>query len=169
MELPLDQLGAQAKAHILKGDAAKEKAEQHYMSAGLYLKEAHQRIKNIKGLTWDGWLRENVAIGKSRSYELIAIADGRKTVEEIREGYAKANAKRGSSSVHVHGQPSKKTQRNQCPPPVKDETPPWEDHVEQARQAGDDILARVIAKVKALSPHDLETLEKYLSIQFGDD
>lgn len=60
-ELSLDQIGAQAKAHIMAGDKAKEKVEQHYKSAGLYLIEARDRVKS-EGKHWVGWLRENVVI-----------------------------------------------------------------------------------------------------------
>ena len=48
----------------------------------------------------------SIGIGKSRAYQLIGIANGTTTVEQIREGYAKADAKRRApaKSVHGHGQ-----------------------------------------------------------------
>jgi hypothetical protein len=82
--LPLGTLGSQIKAHIRAGDRAKEKAEQQYKAAGLYLIEARERVK-ADGKHWVGWLRENVTIAPSRAYEIIAIADGSKTLEQLRE------------------------------------------------------------------------------------
>jgi hypothetical protein len=70
------------RAHIAKGDKAKDKAEQHYIAAGQYLKE----LKAEHGGTWGEWealVKEKAGIGKSRASELMQIADGRKTVEQI--------------------------------------------------------------------------------------
>ena len=90
-ELNLAQLGAHASAHVTAGDKAHDKAEQHFTSAGLYLKEAKERVERAEEMTWAEYLFKHCRIGKSRSYELIAIADGRKTAEEIREKNADAN------------------------------------------------------------------------------
>jgi hypothetical protein len=71
------------KAHIAKGDKAKEKAEQHYIAAGQYLAE----LKAAHTGTWAEWeakVKEKAGIGKSRASELMQIADGRKTVTEVR-------------------------------------------------------------------------------------
>jgi hypothetical protein len=68
----------------MAGDKANEKVEQHYKSAGLYLIEARERVKS-EGQHWVAWLRENVVISPNRAYEIIAIADGSKTLEGIRE------------------------------------------------------------------------------------
>ena len=78
------QLIKTIKAHIAKGDHAKEKADQHYISAGLHLKE----LKDRHDGTWAEWeelLKTKIGIGKSRASELMQIADGRKTVEDVRE------------------------------------------------------------------------------------
>jgi hypothetical protein len=76
------QLVRHIKAHIAKGDQAKDKADQHYIAAGQYLKA----LKASHGGTWAEWealLRDGIGIGKSRASELMQIADGRKTAAEI--------------------------------------------------------------------------------------
>lgn len=77
------QLVKTIKAHIAKGDKSAEKAQQHYIAAGQYLKT----LKAQHGGTWAEWetlVKEKVGIGKSRASELMQIADGRKTVEDVR-------------------------------------------------------------------------------------
>src|SRR5262249_2969533 len=72
------------KAHIAKGDRAIEKADEHYTAAGIYLKA----LKNEHGGSWDDWtklLKTKVGISTGRASELMQIADGRKTVGELRE------------------------------------------------------------------------------------
>jgi hypothetical protein len=90
------ELVKRIKEHIAKGDQATEKAEhatkkaeEHYKSAGqhlLTLKAEH------KGNTaeWEQLLKEKCGIGKSRAYELIRIANGKTTVEEIRADKAES-------------------------------------------------------------------------------
>lgn len=163
--LPLDQLGAQARAHISAGDKAKEKSEQHYIAAGLYLKEALEKVSKVKGLNWTTWLQQNVEIGKSRSYELIAIADGRKTVEEVQQraaaGMRQTRAKQASEDrPSRYGQTAEKPQQKQQPEPERD-------FVKEARRSSDDLLSRVLARVQRLSNQELEALEQLLQSNFG--
>jgi hypothetical protein len=80
------------RAHIAKGDKAKDKAEQHYITAGQHLRA----LKAEHAGTWDEWealLKDKIGIGKSRASELMQIADGRKTVEGIRADTAERTAK----------------------------------------------------------------------------
>src|SRR5262249_50182255 len=86
------QLVRAIKAHIDKGDKAKEKAEQHYISAGLHLKT----LKADHTGNWTNWeklLKTKIGIGKTRASELMQIADGRKTVEEVRAVTSKRTRK----------------------------------------------------------------------------
>jgi hypothetical protein len=72
------------KAHIAKTEQYAEKSEQHAISAGLLLKE----LKAAHTGNWAEWeelLKTKIGIGKSRASELMQIADGRKTVEAVRE------------------------------------------------------------------------------------
>jgi hypothetical protein len=76
------QLIGLIKAHIAKGDKAKEKADQHYIAAGQHLKTLKARHAG----TWTEWealLKEKIGIGKSRASELMQIADGTKTAAEV--------------------------------------------------------------------------------------
>ena len=69
------QLIKAIKAHIAKG-------EQHYISAGLHLAKLKERCPDQA--TFLALVKDKIGIGKSRTYELLQIADGRKTVEEVR-------------------------------------------------------------------------------------
>jgi hypothetical protein len=78
------------KAHIDKGDKAKAqaehaagKAEQHYISAGQYLKTLKEQ-HNGSWAEWEELLKTKIGIGKSRASELMAIADGTKTTKQVR-------------------------------------------------------------------------------------
>jgi len=82
-DLNEDQLISIIKTHIAKGDKAKDKAEQHYISAGQYLSQ----LKGISPdqVTFLATVKDKIGLGKSRAYELLQIADGRKTDAEVRE------------------------------------------------------------------------------------
>jgi hypothetical protein len=74
------------KVLVSKGDKAKEKAEQFYIAAGQHLtalKEAGAH--KASGMTWDAYVSERCKIGKSRAHELMLIADGRATNDEVKE------------------------------------------------------------------------------------
>jgi len=78
------------KAHIAKGDKAADKAEQHYIAAGQHLKTL--KAEHTGSWTeWEALLRNRVGIGKSRASELMAIADGTKTLAEVRADTAERN------------------------------------------------------------------------------
>jgi hypothetical protein len=83
--LELAELGEEIVADIAAGDAEKEEAERHYRCAGLNLVEAKKQAPNFEVFL------DQHGIGKSRAYELIAIAEGRTTAKDIRE---KANARK---------------------------------------------------------------------------
>ena len=71
------------RAHIEKGDKAKDKAEQHYIAAGQHLAS----LKAAYAPTWAEWesiLETQVRLSPSRASELMQLADGRKTVAQIR-------------------------------------------------------------------------------------
>jgi hypothetical protein len=84
------QLIKTIKAHIEKGDKAKDKAEQHYISAGQHLKQSKDDCPDQK--TFLEKVEKEIGIGKSRTYELLQIGDGRKTVAEVRADTAKRTA-----------------------------------------------------------------------------
>jgi hypothetical protein len=82
------------KAHIQQGDKAKDKADQHYRSAGLLLKELRDNCSSKT--SWEALIKSKCGIGASRAYELIAIADGRKTVADVRLANTKRKQKERS-------------------------------------------------------------------------
>jgi len=69
------------KAHLAKGDKAADKAEQHYIAAGQYLKT----LKAEHTGSWSEWEDQlkKVGISTGRASELMQIADGRKTADEL--------------------------------------------------------------------------------------
>lgn len=92
--IPLPQLAQQIDGHHTAAERQLQKAEDHYKSAGLYLIEARRRIqsgetKDFK--TFSAFCVGGCRVGKSRAYEMIAIAEERTSLEEIREKNAKAN------------------------------------------------------------------------------
>jgi hypothetical protein len=89
------QLIGLIKAHIAKGDKAADKAEQHYIAAGQHLKQLKAEHDGHDG-TWAEWeelLKEKIGIGKSRASELMRIADGTKTIEQVRADTTERTAK----------------------------------------------------------------------------
>jgi hypothetical protein len=96
------------KAHIEKGDRATEKAEQHYIAAGQHLKT----LKAAHSGTWAEWealLKDKIGIGKSRASELMQIADGRKTVEQVR-----ARTAEGMRQIRAKTSPSRDGEKASC-------------------------------------------------------
>jgi hypothetical protein len=120
-QLPLETLAATIKAHVARGDASIEKAEQHYKAAGIHLMEAKERVMRRKDITWPAFLLQHCGVRRSRADELIAIANGRTSLAEIRESNRRRDSDRrerdreGRSSTVAHGKSSEKTQRNQQP------------------------------------------------------
>jgi hypothetical protein len=84
----LSNLGKRIAAHLEKADKYDDKANNHRISAGQLLAEAKQACDD-GGFTA---FRERFCpnLGKSRAYELLAIASGKKSVEQVRG----ANAER---------------------------------------------------------------------------
>jgi hypothetical protein len=85
-----DVLIRNIKAHIAKGENARERADQnhkradnHFVSAGQYL----ALLKEEHAGSWSEWellLKTRVGISAGRASELMAIGSGTKTVEQVR-------------------------------------------------------------------------------------
>lgn len=153
--LPLDTLAATIKAHIARGDASIEKAEQHYKAAGIHLIEAKELVRRRKDITWPAYLIQHCEIRRSRADELIAIADGRKTLAEVREAnrerdYARRTRDREArESAVAHGKSSEKTQQNQrarISGPVS---------IDDSRR---ELINKIVAKLESLDLGDLEAV-----------
>lgn len=115
-ETPLDQIGASALGHYKVAEKAAGKAEEHYKSAGIYLKHAKLRVLKTRGLTWPRWLADNCPIGKSRADEVIAISDGRIDLTEHRakDAERKREARKNDRDVPA-GRPEKPNVFNEGP------------------------------------------------------
>jgi len=75
------------KAHVRTGDQAKDRSEQHYVAAGRYL----ITLKASYAPSWEAWedlLRVKVGLSTGRASELMQIADGKKSVQGIRDATA---------------------------------------------------------------------------------
>jgi hypothetical protein len=79
-----DDLIRRIKTHLGKGD-------QHYVSAGQYLKTLQDTCPDQKSFL--ALVRDNLRLGKTRTFELLAIADGTKTAEEVRADRAKRDTR----------------------------------------------------------------------------
>src|SRR5262245_34712732 len=78
------------KAHIAKG-------KQHYISAGLHLAKLKERCPDQA--TFLALVKDKIGIGKPRTYELLQIADGRKTIEKVRADTAKRQERQRLSVI----------------------------------------------------------------------
>lgn len=101
--LSCDDLANRIRVSVDKGD-------QYHKTAGILLLEAKRRLPEF-GLTWSAFLVGKCHLKTSRSYELIAIAEGRTTVAEVqakgRERAARHAAKNKEARSSVsNGQPA---------------------------------------------------------------
>jgi hypothetical protein len=94
--IPLDTLGAEIRSRLEAGDKAIGKAEDHYLAAGLRLVEARQRVE-AEGGSFREFLAEH-SIGKSRAYDVMAVAEGKKTFAGIRAKTAERVARHAERS-----------------------------------------------------------------------
>src|SRR5215470_14985260 len=99
------------KAHVRKGDQAKERAtqnhkksEDHYIAAGRHL----TTLKVSYAPTWQQWeaiLKVKVKLSTGRASELMQLADGRKTLQQIRDATAqRVKALRADRASSLQGQ-----------------------------------------------------------------
>ena len=102
-EMSLSNLGSLAKAEIAAGDNARNATEVHYRKAGAAISAAKARLPDENGGTFKLWLEQH-GIGKSRAFDLIAIAEGRKTLKEVQKRSAQSMARtREARKAAVHG------------------------------------------------------------------
>jgi hypothetical protein len=96
IEIAIPALVATIKAHLAKGAQSLEKSEQHYVTAGLRLKEL--KARKPSETPWPEYVRKTFNLGQSRADELIRISDGRTTVAETRLSKATSTAKSKAKS-----------------------------------------------------------------------
>lgn len=117
MNESLDAKAKEIKHRIELGDQSTDKAEQNFMSAGLLLIAAKEEVSHTKGLTWAKFLAQCGGVKRSRANELITIADGRKSVEEVRAARRARDVKAPVSKLLTadDGQLSEKAEQDQGP------------------------------------------------------
>jgi hypothetical protein len=99
-EMTKPQLIQAVKVLIEKGKATEEKAEQYYVSAGQHLitlKAKHDEGDG-KWADWQKLVKEKIGISAPRASELMQIADGRKTAEEVRTRSTESSRKSRKNS-----------------------------------------------------------------------
>jgi hypothetical protein len=112
---PESLLVGHIRAHIKQGEKAKErsdhareKAEQHFISAGQYL----ITLKAAYAPSWEAWetmLKAKVGLSTGRASELMQLADGRKSLQQIRTGKAESVAKLRAQSSSLQSDVVKKS------------------------------------------------------------
>ena len=170
------QLVKTIKAHIAKGDHAKDKAEQHYISAGQHLKT----LKAAHGGSWEEWaalLRTKCDLSTRRASELMQIADGRTSQEKIREADAeRKKLAREKNKKDSSGHPEEKSAAEEPVPdaPVDDPAdtaPPTKQKLsrkqrrENAAAAARRLASRLADQLDRDTAH---ALHKFLEDDIGD-
>lgn len=89
----ISKLVRNIKSHLAKAANAVEKAEQHQIAAGLYLKQL--KTKKPPGEPWYEYVERVFNLSQERADQLIRIADGKTTYAKERESQKKRDAKRG--------------------------------------------------------------------------
>lgn len=160
LDTPLEQLGASAHGHYTVAEKAAGKAEEHYKSAGIYLKHAKLRVLKTQGLTWPRWLADNCPIGKSRADEVIAISDGRMSPDapaERHKAYREQKKETAETAARAANRPEKPNENNerqfeqQSPDPVK-----------EAEEVYIVLMRDVMTIIRAMNSTQLEELKKHL-------
>jgi hypothetical protein len=151
MDLP--SLGREGKARIEAGDKAKLRSEDMYRSAGLYLIEAKERVKRTKGITWPEFLLKYCPIGPRRADEIIMLADGRMSLEELRSVKAERERSRHVKTQRHGAETQPNTQRKQRPDILKTT-------VDDVRKVSDDARSVLLKEIiETLKTYPLERLQ----------
>jgi hypothetical protein len=75
-EIKTEEIGKLAMASIEKGDVARDKSANLYITAGQYLAEAKRRVQEMKVFTWPEWLAKHCPIGRSRANDCVVMLNG---------------------------------------------------------------------------------------------
>lgn len=160
----LEQLGASAHGHYKAGEKAQDRAEQQMLAAGLYLKEAKDRLDLRKNpnapMNFAQFLLHHCPIGKSRAYEVISIADGRKTLEEVqeraRQGMQQSRARQAEADTFRNV-----TETTQSPKPTSPQGRATT-FIDEAQAAHDALVKEVIALVRKQDATTLLNIKELL-------
>lgn len=155
--VPIDAVGREIKARIEAGDKALDKAEQHYIAAGIQLLEAKARLAQTKEMRWSAFLFSHARIDESTARKYISLANGETTIEEVRE--------RTAAKVRAHRERKKAAEKSaiqdksgyvtrQITQQNQDET-----HPHRAR------LVRIVEALPAASLDVIMEIERLLKIE----
>jgi len=133
------------------------------------------------------FLLNHCPIGKSRAYEVIAIADGRKTVDEVREEtnlrkqtYRETVRSRTDAPTNPNHEGSEDAQRHQLRgshsslrgdqedngvPAHEGQRPKIRSAQEEADEAHELLLNSIILKIRKLDSRKLLQLKEHLSLR----
>ena len=167
LDTPLEQIGASAHGHYTVAEKAAGKAEEHYKSAGIYLKPEHAKLRVLKtrGLTWERWLLDNCPIGKSRADEVIAISDGRMSPDapaERHKAYREKQKEARAPTARAADRPEKPNENNESRSYVQPKAAPATPE-EEADEARTLMINAVILKVRRLTYRELLQLKVHLA------
>jgi hypothetical protein len=141
----LCDLGKQIAAHLEKARKCEEKAEQHYTTIG-------QRLVQVQDLCDDGGfhaVREKFFpdLGRSRTYEILQIATGKKSIEGIRAGTReRIRRHRARQNLSVTVTDAAPVTGGENPPPLSDDV--------------DDCVAAVRRRIES-AVVEIETQHRY--------
>ena len=108
-DLTRAELAEKIAEEVKAADGARADMVEHSRIAGELLLEAHRRYPKAKA--FDAFLKAAGDLGCSRAYELMAVAGGRKTIEQIQV----ATRER----VKKHRQKKKTDAANRLLPPLR--------------------------------------------------
>jgi hypothetical protein len=152
------QLVKTIKAHLAKADQClvkaiqqDRKAEQHHIAAG-------QHLKTLKDMSPDQAtflevVKAQIGLGKSRTYELLQIADGTKTVEDINSAAAER-----MREIRARPERSGQTAEDDTAP---DHQSPWTAHGQPAPDDDDDVE---FAPPEEITKNILDSIERQKAI-----
>jgi hypothetical protein len=101
----------EADARVERADRAEQHTEDLYRSAGVLYKELREECK-AKGINWVPWSKENIKSGTTKVYACIAIADGKKTLADLRAANAESH-RVSRTSRKILLSPQRKTLMNE--------------------------------------------------------
>jgi hypothetical protein len=164
--IPLDTLASTIKASIAAGDRSLDKAEQHYKAAGMYLVEAKKRLKiEQPGKTFSAYLVGQCNMHTSRAYELIAIAEGKTSLAEVREKNLARKQKERASKTSTE---SEKSQQQENIEAADFEEPSPRKHVNIPPDQRLKLIGVITNKIRDAKLSDLKAIEKFISKQLED-
>ncbi|MFC7067407.1 hypothetical protein [Brucella rhizosphaerae] len=148
--ISIDTVGREIKARIEAGDKALDKAEQHYIAAGIQLAAAKQRLSETREMRWSAFLFSHARLSDETARKYMMLANGDTTLEEIREKNAAAvkrhREKKSASQQQLSEKPNyvigSIQQQNQR---TSNSLGRITRIVEAIQAAGDDVLSQIEA------------------------